>query len=166
MSVRDRYLVGKLAPRIRDDEEGIEGLQGRAAVGQQTSEGQVPSDLRPHEDQRHEPGEEFSSTDGTSDPDESDTQEIDASKNQSFVPSSIGVTVCIDGAVDTLDLEVRWGRYERLYDHCYVTERKQKNKKTGEIEIVEVKERVWKRVPSGGRIVLPMRDGPIKPVAA
>jgi anti-sigma regulatory factor (Ser/Thr protein kinase) len=165
MGVRDRYLVGKLAPKTQVEEEAIEGLQGQTALDEETPDGDVPDDLRPHQDQRHEPGEEFASAKGSSDPDDDESQEIDASKNQSFVPSSVGLTVCVDGSVESLDVEVRWGRYQRFHDHEHYVERRRKNKKTGEYETVMVKERVWKRLPSGGTTLLTLKDGLVNPIA-
>ena len=50
MSVRDRYLVGKLAPRTADEDECIEGLQGPAALDEGVADGETPDDLRPFEE--------------------------------------------------------------------------------------------------------------------
>jgi len=161
MSVRDRYLVGKLAPRTAGEEAAIEGLQGPAAADEGVGDGEVPDDLRPFEEvgsgrdkggRRRTPGEEFASARGSSDPDDDESSAVDASKNQSVVPSSLGITVCVDAEVETLDLDVRWGRYVRT---------------TSEEQTTEAGKplRAWKRIPSGGKLFLPMEDGPIKPVA-
>jgi len=161
MSVRDRYLVGKLAPRTADEEECIEGLQGPAALDEDVADGETPDDLRPFEEvgsgrdkggRRRLPGEEFASAKGVSDPDDDESQAVDASKNQSVVPSSLGLTVCIDGAVEALDLEVRWGRFVRT---------------TSEEQTTEAGKplRAWKRIPSGGKVSLSLKDGLIKPIA-
>jgi hypothetical protein len=48
----------------------------------------------------------------TTDPDGVE-REIDASMSQSLVPSSFGFTFCVDGEVETIEVEARWGRYER-----------------------------------------------------
>lgn len=161
MSVRDRYLVGKLAPRTTGDDENIEGLKGPAALDEDVPDGEAPNDLRPLEEvgsggkkgaRRLLPGEEFASAAGSSEPDDDESQEIEASKNQSVVPSSLGLTVCIDGSVDALDVEVRWGRYVRGTSDQQVDE-------SGKPL------RAWKRVPSGRRLMLAMREGPIEPVA-
>jgi len=161
MSVRDRYLVGKLAPRTAGDDEYIEGLQGPAALDEGVADGEAPDDLRPFEEvgsgrdkggRRRTPGEEFASAKGSSDPDDDESSAIDASKNQSVVPSSLGLTVCVDAAVDELDLDVRWGRYIRTASEEQTTE---DGKPLG----------AWKRVPSGGELKLSMKDGQIKPIA-
>lgn len=164
MSVRDRYLVGKLAPRTAGEEGCIEGLQGPTSVDEDITEGTVPDDLKPLEEtgfqatrtkqgaRRFLPGEELPSTPGFVDPEGDNEREVDASKNQSVVPSSLGLTVCVDGKTETLDLEVRWGRYVRT---------------TSEEQTDEAGKplRAWKRIPSGGRISVRLEDGPIAPVA-
>jgi hypothetical protein len=100
MGVRDRYLVGKLAPR-EDDNGGIEGLEGPLA----TEAEEEPEDLEIHHG-RHEPGAEFDSTTGRVDAEADSADEIDASSNQSLIPSSFGMTFCFDGDVD----QSRWMR--------------------------------------------------------
>lgn len=118
MSVRDRYLVGKLAPRDSrvEEEDDLAGTSGRVEA-------------------------------------EEGPREIDASTNQSLVPSSFGITFCVDADVTALEVEARWGRYERGESERHLDE------KTGKPL------RAWKRIPSGGRLVLPMRDGEIAPIA-
>jgi hypothetical protein len=116
MSVRDRYLVGKLAPQdtvISEEDQ----LPGAGAEGEQ---------------------------DGP--------QEVDASTNQSLVPSSIGFTFCVDASVKNFELTASWGRYER-------TESEQIKEETGKPY------RCWKRIPSGGTTVIPMDKKQIEPFA-
>lgn len=159
MGVRDRYLVGKLAPR-QDGEGGIEGLEGPLVL----EEGEEPDDLEVHTG-RHDPGAEFDSATGTVDAEAEAAEEIDAASNQSLVPSSLGFTFCVDGDVDNIEVEARWGRYERLYDHEFT---KTVNKKIKDAEgnvtgteQQEVKAKVWQRVPCGGTIRLQLKDGVI-----
>jgi hypothetical protein len=116
MSVRDRYLVGKLAPKD-------------TAIAEEDDE-----DL------------------GTEGEDE-ESKDAAPSRSQSLVPSSIGFTFCLDGAVTEIELEVRWGRYERGDSATETSE------KTGKPI------RVWKRVPSGGTRAFPLTEGPITPFA-
>ena len=157
MSVRDRYLVGKLAPRTRGGFDAVEGLKGVSAEEETSGNGIAPKDLKPYEEtgegkekaaRRRLPGEEFSAAEGHSDPDDDDSLEVDASKNQSFVPSSIGLTVCVDGAIEEIELDVTWGRYQR-------TASEEQTSEDGTAM------RAWKRIPSGGKIVLPLKDGRI-----
>jgi hypothetical protein len=123
-------------------------------------DGKTPRDLKPLEEvgegrhkggRRHLPGEEFANATGTSDTEGDDTREVDASKNQSFVPSSFGLTFCVDGGVDAVELEARWGRYER-------TTSEEKTTENGKPL------RAWKRTPSGGKLTIVLKEGAIKPV--
>lgn len=144
MSVRDRYLVGKLAP-MSPAQEGIEGLQGHLAMEEDTGD----EELSPYKG-HHQPGEEFASTEGGDDPDDDNSQEIDATKNQSLVPSSLGCTFCVDGSVEEIDLHANWGRYER-------TESDRINEKT------DKPFRCWKRIPSGGSATVSLAKRIIEP---
>lgn len=130
-------------------------------MSQEVPSEEVPSDLIPLAEvgagrdkggRRRLPGEEFPTVGGAADPDDDDSQAIDASKNQSFVPSSFGFTFCVDGTVEALELEVRWGRYERTESE------EQFNDKGNPM-------RAWKRIPSGGKLKIPMVNGFIKPTA-
>jgi len=76
MSVRDRYLVGKLSPRTSDEGDNIDGLQGPSAHDENGNDGKAPSDLKPLEEtgegrdkagRRSLPGEEFATAMGTID---------------------------------------------------------------------------------------------------
>ena len=143
MGVRDRYLVGKLAPR-EAAQGGIEGLDGPLANedAEEPTEGKAPG--------RHEPGAEFGTATGRVEPESDSADEIDAASNQSLVPSSLGMTFCVDGDADRIEIEARWGRYERVPndEHELLKSNGQKAK-------------VWQRIPCGGKIVLPLTDGVI-----
>lgn len=152
MSVRDRYLVGKLAP-MESNRGGIEGLEGPLALDGEEGE---PGDLTVHEG-RHDPGAEFDSTTGKVDTESEASDEIDSTSNQSLVPSSFGITFCVDGDVERIEAEACWGRYERIYDHEITKARV--NKETGKEE--EVKVKVWQRIPCGGKLVLDLKEGAI-----
>ena len=152
MGVRDRYLVGKLAPREAPD-GGIEGLEGPLV----TEAEEEPEDLEVHHG-RHDPGAEFDSTTGRVDAEADSADEIDASSNQSLIPSSFGMTFCVDGDVDRIDVEARWGRYVRVYDHEHTKTINKKIKDAdGNVirtEQAEVKVKVWQRVPCGGKLTI------------
>lgn len=156
MGVRDRYLVGKLAPRKKSDGD-IEGLEGPLALEDE----EEPNNLEIHTG-RHDPGAEFGSTDGQNDAEAEAADEIDTTSNQSLIPSSFGMTFCVDGDVESIEVEARWGRYVRDYDtEIYKTKQ---NKETGAEEQVG-KAKIWQRIPSGGKIVLNLKDGRISPQA-
>lgn len=95
--------------------------------------------------------EDLTGATGKVDPEE-DGREVDASTNQSLVPSSVGFTFCVDGSVESIEVEARWGRYERGESEIHFDER------TGKPL------RAWKRVPSGGKDVLPLIEGAVDPL--
>lgn len=143
MSVRDRYLVGKLAPR-EVAQGGIEGLEGPLAE----DEAEEPVD--PIVPGQHEPGAEFGTATGRVEPESDASDEIDAASNQSLVPSSFGMTFCVDGDAERIEVEARWGSYERVpnEEHELIRPNGQKVK-------------VWQRIPCGGKLVLSLTEGVI-----
>lgn len=161
MGVRDRYLVGKLAPREAAD-GGIEGLEGPLAGEDEDNE--EPDDLEVHTG-RHDPGAEFDGTTGRVDAEAEATDEIDAASNQSLVPSSLGLTFCVDGDVKAITVDARWGRYVRAYDHEHTKTINRKIKdEDGNVlrtEQAEVKLKVWQREPRGGTLKIDLVDGVI-----
>lgn len=154
MSVRDRYLVGKLAPRQPDDDGvvRVEPAAGADDAGDLEEERAAPI---------HEPGAEFPSTSGRVEPEDDVLDEIDTSNNQSLVPSSIGLTFCVAPNVDKLAVEVRWGRYERVPGDEHEVVKIRKNRETGKED--EIKVRLWRRIPCGGLVPLQLADGAIAP---
>jgi len=120
-SVRDRYLVGKLAPK--------RVVADATAGDQSTPEGSA------------------SSEDG--DPEEEQVP------STSLMPSSFGMTFCVDSDTTELEVEAAWGHYTRTQSEDEITE-------SGAAKTV------WKRQPAGGRIVLPLtaaKHGPLIPDA-
>ena len=117
MSVRDRYLIGKLAPM----------------------------DTAPDAVEMDTFGES-----GRPDSEEQD-EEVDTSTNQSLVPSSMGFTFCVDSELENVQLFANWGRYER-------TQSEQENEETGKSP------RCWKRIPSGGSVVVSLKKRIIEPI--
>ncbi|MCM2449000.1 DISARM system helicase DrmA [Agrobacterium vitis] len=154
MSVRDRYLVGKLAPRWPGDTD-IVAVEPAAGA----------DEIRDIEDERaapiHEPGAEFASVSGRVEPEDDALDEIDTTNNQSLVPSSIGFTFCVAPGVESLAAEVRWGRYERVPSDEHDVVKTRKNRATGREE--ETKVRLWRRVPCGGLLSLSLKEGPLRP---
>src|ERR1019366_8277166 len=157
MGVRDRYLVGKLAPREAED-GGIEGLEGPLAVEAE----EEPKDLEIHQG-LHEPGAEFGTTRGRVDGEADSADEIDASSNQSLIPSSFGMTFCVDGDVKQIEVEAVWGQYVRVYDHEHTktVNRKIKDADGNVIRVEEasVKVKVWQRIPCGGKLTIDLVEG-------
>lgn len=136
MGVRDRYLVGKLAPREAAERGQDFPVDADEAEEQ---EGDLVVKVQPTKDGAPVPK-------GAAESEPQD--EIDAASNQSLVPSSFGLTFCVDGNVDTLEVEASWGRYERVPndDHESLRPNGQKAK-------------VWQRIPCGGKLQLAMVEG-------
>lgn len=142
MSVRDRYLVGKLAPKIPSEDE-LPPVAGESEIDDE--------ELTGNDD--HIPNSKKSSYNLAGDEEDEPEKELDASKNQSLVPSSLGFTFCLDGGEDEIELEVRWGRYQRGQSEDAVSEA------TGKPL------RAWKRTPAGGKRNLALTNGEIAPFA-
>lgn len=132
MSVRDRYLVGKLAPRDATPQIVSDPPEAE-------SQDEEP-ELVLREGVASDPGQEFSPTSGRTEP-EDEPAELDASTNGSLVPASMGLTFCVAAGTTHLAVEASWGRYERLPSEKYVNEKSGKPKQ------------VWKRIPCGGEVV-------------
>jgi hypothetical protein len=145
-SVRDRYLLGKLAPLrpTQANEDEVEPSAGMEEAATMDDE---------HDAQLHEPGAEFNRATGRVEPDEDAVDEIDTTNNQSLIPSSMGLTFCVAPEVTSLMVNAHWGRYERVPndDHEIF-------KSNG------TKARVWRRIPCGGLVDLPIQSGLIEPV--
>ena len=104
MSVRDRYLVGRLAPRIPCDKK--DAIKDNPF----TNDGEdSPDDLVVAANENHTPQAKSASVAQ----DEEEEDAIDATNNQSLVPSSFGFTFCIDGTLPEIEVIATWGRYER-----------------------------------------------------
>ena len=157
MSVRDRYLVGKLAPRAPGDATSASAVEPAAAADEEDDSAQE-SDAP-----IHEPGAEFNRASGRIEPDEDALDEIDTTNNQSLVPSSLGFTFCVAPDVKTLDVTARWGSYARVPKEEHEYRRPRKDRETGEVQ--ETKVKVWRRSPRGGRVTLTLEDGHIKPIS-
>jgi hypothetical protein len=156
MSVRDRYLVGKLSPRKPGDLVGIE-VEGAAQADE------IDEATEEHNAPLHEPGAEFAHASGRVDPEEDAFDEIDTTNNQSLVPSSMGLTFCVGPDVEALDVTAQWGSYARVPKEEHEYTKPRKNHDTAGVE--ETKVRVWRRIPRGGRVRLGLKDGTIKPLA-
>lgn len=142
MSVRDRYLVGKLAPRVpyadlddvKDNPFSDDGEDS-------------PDDLVVAANENHNPMSKSAADENR----EEEEDAIDATNNQSLVPSSLGFTFCIDGTLPEIEVIATWGRYERTDSEFIINPKTDKPK------------RCWKRVPAGGSLSLRLAEGRIAP---
>ncbi len=142
MSVRDRYLVGKLAPKS----PGGGRIEQIPFAEEDTAEGETPSDLTPYVNENHISRESVPA--GSIEDD--DEKEVGSSSNQSIVPSSIGFTFCVEKDLEEIQLIASWGRYERQ-------ESEHVDEKTGKSL------RSWKRIPSGGTLSISLIEASIGP---
>ncbi|MDO6497742.1 DISARM system helicase DrmA [Photobacterium sanguinicancri] len=151
MSVRDRYLVGRLAPLDAAEKGGEFGIDGSG------DEEEEPEDLVV----KAQSGKGDSPTSNVK-PEPDASEEVDAASNQSLIPSSMGFTFCVSGDEKSIELQASWGRYQRFYEHdMYKTHT---DSETGE-ESQGAKVKVWQRIPCGGVFDLQLETGAIKPIS-
>lgn len=137
MSVRDRYLVGKLAPL--DPAHNVP--QSSEFAEEEIVDGDTPDDLRVYGNEAHISRD---SVPATSPAEEDDEPEVNASESQSLVPSSMGLTFCVPEEQEAVEVTVSWGRYIRSKSE-------------------ELGKRCWKRIPAGGTVTLALSEGPLTP---
>jgi hypothetical protein len=99
-NVRDRYLVGVLAPRVQAG-----GSVGPANVPESEGEEGEEEDTPSIPDELAEAGDD-TSDDGSADK--------DVPVDRAFFPSSIGMTFCVDLAAEAIKVEGSWGEYSRV----------------------------------------------------
>lgn len=153
MSVRDRYLVGKLAPQGRGSEAAERGSDGvERGFSEQSDEDENDDNLVSLENPDHIPNSKKGSYNLAAKGEDEDNQE-DRLENQSIVPSSLGFTFCVGGDVEEIDLDVRWGRYHRGPSKTEVSDKTDKPLQ------------VWLREVAGGQSKLRLVDGVIEAFA-
>ena len=137
MSVRDRYLVGKLSP--------MSPTKGESEVlpftEEEVADGETPGDLVPYANEDHISRDNVPASNPSEDEEE---PEINASGSQTLVPSSMGLTFCVADDQESVEVAASWGQYVRA-----------ESETTGR--------RCWKRIPAGGIITVPLAEGPIPP---
>lgn len=138
MSVRDRYLVGKLAPL----DPSHDAPTTPELAEEDVPDGDTPDDLRVYGNEAHISRD---AVPATSPAEEEDEPEVNPSESQSLVPSSMGLTFCVADDQEAVEVAVSWGRYVRA-----------KTEDTGK--------RCWKRLPAGGTITVVLSEGPLTPM--
>jgi len=83
---------------------------------------------------------------------EEGSTEPSTTPTDSMFPSSLGLTFTVARDVQSLRLTAHWGRYERADSETLETEKGNPKK-------------IWKRVPMGGSVDLPLQPGDFRPVA-
>jgi hypothetical protein len=131
-TVRDRYLAGVLAP------SRSAGAATKTAVDEEEDE-EIP--LIPDE-----------LSEGGSDTADDGTTDADIPVVQAHLPSSFGMSFCVDAEAKAIEAGATWGQYKR-------------EKREDQQDFKGNPLKVWKRYPRGGSIPIPLEDGPIKPKA-
>ena len=131
-TVRDRYLVGVLAP------SRSAGAASKTTVDEEDDE-EIP--LIPDE-----------LSEGGSDTADDGKTDVDTPVTQAHLPSSFGMSFCVDGEAKSIKASASWGQYKR-------------EKREGQTDHKGSTLLVWQRYPRGGSITIPLKDGPIKPKA-
>jgi hypothetical protein len=131
-NVRDRYLVGVLAPRPQP--------QPMPAKVEEEDDEETP--LLPDE-----------LSEGGADTVDDGTTDKDVPVVQAHLPSSFGLTFCVDMSAEALKVEVRWGQYKREKKEDQIDERTGRPK------------RVWKRYQRSGVITVKLDRVTVKPIS-
>lgn len=140
-NVRDRYLVGVLAPAnwSRTSPSRAKGVKEPVPPygGDEEDEDSpaIPDELAA--------GGDDSLDDGATD------QDVPVA--QAHFPSSIGLTFSVAEGVEAIEVEASWGQYLREVKEEQLDER------TGKPV------RVWRRFPRGGKVAIPLKVGAVEP---
>jgi hypothetical protein len=128
-TVRDRYLVGVLAPSRSAN------AAAKPAVDEEEDE-EVP--LIPDE-----------LSEGGSDTADDGKTDADTPITQAHLPSSFGMSFCVDGEAKSIKVSATWGQYKR--------EKREdlQDRKGNPLK-------VWQRYTRGGSISILLKDGPVK----
>jgi len=153
MNVHDRYVLGRLGPR----QANPDAVRGAAAAPDPAEEPaaaeEEEEELAPevagnddHADRDDAPASKVSEEEV----DEDVVDEAEAMRSGTLVPSSMGLTFCLDATLPDIEVSVSWGSYRRA------TSETKCHEKTGEPLPC------WKREPFGGTSVLHLTEGPIQ----
>src|SRR4051812_6925253 len=131
-TVRDRYLVGVLAP----SRAGATAARPPAEDDEDEDTPLIPDEL----------------SEGGSDTADDGTTDADIPVDQAHLPSSFGLTFCVDAHEPAIRVTATWGQYKR-------------EKRDDQTDPRGNPLRVWKRYPGGGTVEVPLKDGSIPPMA-
>ncbi|MFO0905843.1 MAG: hypothetical protein U0939_22740 [Pirellulales bacterium] len=143
-SVRERYLVGVLAPSRGSQSEG----SGKAEAGAVLAS--APSPFDDEDDEMPLIPDELS--EGGQDTTDDGKTDADIPVAQSYLPSSFGMSFCVDLDAKTINASAMWGQYKR-------------EKRDDQQDHKGNSLKVWKRYTRGGSVTIPLKDGPLKPQA-
>jgi hypothetical protein len=141
-NVRDRYLVGVLAPARWSQAELVMAAGVKESSPLYGDEEEDDEDTPAIPDELAAGGQD-SLDDGTTDQ--------DVPVGRAHFPSSIGFTFSVREDTSVIDVEARWGQYLRA------VKEEQINERTGKPI------RVWRRFPRGGTLTILLKVGDITP---
>ena len=147
MSVRDRYILGRLGPRKSD------GADGGSVSDEEIREADESQDENKNGNEDHAEHDEtrMPSTDiAEEEPEEDVADALDVTRSSSIVPSSLGLTFCIDVDLPDIEVSVSWGGYYRAKSAVAV------HPETGKPL------NCWKRIPFGGSRILKLSEGALE----
>jgi hypothetical protein len=133
--LRDRYLVGVLAPGRAPD------ISPKSTEKEEENEEEEENPIIPDE-----------LPEGGSDTADDGTTDANIPVVQAHLPSSLGMSFCVDGEAKAIKVTATWGHYKR-------------EKKDEQFDRKGNPLRVWKRYPRGDSITIPLKDGKIEPTA-
>lgn len=145
MSVRDRYIIGRLGPRKLDGTPTAVTEEELREVEESSDENKDGNDDHNEHDENKTPGTDIAEEE----PEEDVADTIDVTRSSSIVPSSMGLTFCVDAGRAELEVEVSWGSYYRTKSEYATNPETQKPLNC------------WKRVPCGGKTVIRIKEGAI-----
>ena len=145
MSVRDRYILGRLGPRKHDDLVTTATDEELAEIDESSDEAMAGNEDHAEHDENKTPGTDIAEEE----PEEDVADTIDVTRSSSIVPSSMGLTFCLGVNEQEIEVDVSWGSYSRQ-DSEYAT-----HPETGKPL------KCWKRYPLGGKTKLKISEGPI-----
>ena len=95
-----------------------------------------------------------------SEPEESDDGKADPvrTRSDSLLPSSFGMTFVVAAEAEEIEIEARWGKYERCESETITHKPRKKEGKEPQDEVPSL---VWKREPKGGKRTIVLAKGPI-----
>jgi hypothetical protein len=137
--LRDLVIAELLGPKGGPTEEVTESrVSDRYLVGMLAPRNQVAGQ------------EEDTGFEDAAEPEETDDGKADPVRTRSdtLLPSSFGMTFVVAEGIRELEVEARWGKYDRI-DSETIT------KQDGSPE------KAWQREPRGGTITIPLETGPI-----
>ena len=146
MSVRDRYILGRLGPRKVDGGDGV-SVTDEEMRDVEASPDENKSGNSDHAD--HDGNNAFATDIAEEEPEEDVADAFDMTRSSSLVPSSMGLTFCIDADLPDVEVEVSWGGYIRTKSVVAVNPETDKPLNC------------WKRIPFGGKNVLKLSEGRI-----